>query len=77
MGGEVDKLLSEFGKHEKVVKKAVVELKKKPGDKKLVDAIRNGMTELKKIRERYPAAVAADQKYMDKALSEITLSGKK
>ena len=76
MASQVDKLLSEFIKREKIVKKAVVELKKKPGDKKLTDAIRSGMIELKKLQAAYPAAVAADKKYMDKALADITLSGK-
>ncbi len=69
--GEVDKLLSEFGKAEKIVKKAVADLKKKPGDKKLTDLIKTKMIEMKGMQKRFAKAAADDQKYMDGVMNDI------
>ncbi len=73
MATQVEKLVNAIIKVEKVIKKAVADLKKKPGDKKLTEAVRNGMIEIKRLQATYPAAAAADKKYMDKVISEITL----
>ncbi len=72
MASRTDKLYSDFMKLEKGVKKAVADLKKKPGDKKLVDTIRNGMIAMKKIRDGYDAAAKLDEKEFDSILKSIS-----
>ncbi len=69
---EVDKLLSEVVKLEKVIKKAVAELKKKPGDSKLADAVRKAMLDVKKLEGDYPKAAAADKAVFDKAIKGLS-----
>ena len=72
MATEVEKLLNEVMKLEKVIKKAVTELKKKPGDAKIAADVRKGMLEIKKLEAAYPKAAAADEKYFKDAIKQIT-----
>jgi len=70
-GSRTDKLYSQFMKLRTGVKKAVADLNKKPGDKKLIETIRNGIIAMKKIRDGYDAAAKQDEKEFDGILKEI------